>query len=133
MDSIAVINVALLLGSLVVVVGIASSLIASRFGAPLLLVFLVIGMLAGKNGPGGLVFNDYETTYFVGSLALAIILFDGGLRSNLSTFRGIIVPAALLATVGVIITAALTGVFAMWLLALSAARRLADWSHGRID
>lgn len=56
-------------------------------------------MLAGEDGPGGLAFNDYETTYFVGSLALAIILFDGGLRSNLSTFRGIIFPAALLATV----------------------------------
>ncbi len=116
MDSITVVNVALLLGALLIVVGIASSLIASRFGAPLLLVFLVIGMLLGEDGPGGIAFNDYQVTYFVGSLALAIILFDGGLRSNLSSFRGVIVPAGLLATAGVVVTAALTGAVASYLL-----------------
>jgi hypothetical protein len=118
MESIEIINIGLLLGSALVVLGIGSSLIASRFGAPLLLVFLVIGMLAGEDGPGGLAFNDYRLTYFVGSLALAVILFDGGLRSNLAFFKGIIVPAGLLSTVGVTITAGLTGLFAVWLLNL---------------
>lgn len=116
MASITVVNVALLLGALLIVVGIASSLIASRFGAPLLLVFLVIGMLVGEDGPGGLAFNDYQVTYFVGALALAIILFDGGLRSNIASFRGVLLPAGLLATVGVVVTAALTGSVASWLL-----------------
>jgi potassium/hydrogen antiporter len=116
LDSITVVNVGLMVGALLVVVGIASSLVASRFGAPLLLVFLVIGMLLGKDGPGGLAFGDYQVTYFVGSLALAIILFDGGLRSSLSTLRGVIAPAGLLATLGVLITAALTGVVASYLL-----------------
>ena len=60
--------------------GILSSLLALRFGAPLLLVFLVIGMLAGDSGPGRLQFDDVRTTYLVGSVALALILFDGGLR-----------------------------------------------------
>ena len=118
MDSIGIVNLALMFGALVVVVGIGSSLIASRFGAPLLLVFLLIGMLAGEDGPGGLAFDDYETTYFVGSLALAIILFDGGLRTNIATLRRVIVPAGVLATVGVVITAALTGLFATVLLGL---------------
>ena len=101
-----------------VLAGIGSSLIARRFGAPLLLVFLVIGMLAGVDGPGGIRFDDYELTYRLGSLALAVILFDGGLRTRRETFRGVLAPTLLLATLGVVITAALTGVAAHWLLEL---------------
>lgn len=101
-----------------VLAGIGSSLIARRFGAPLLLVFLVLGMLAGVDGPGGIRFDDYTTTYRIGSFALAIILFDGGLRTRRESFRGVLAPTVLLATVGVVITAALTGVAAHWLLDL---------------
>jgi potassium/hydrogen antiporter len=101
-----------------VLVGIGSSLVARRFGAPLLLVFLVIGMLAGVDGPGGIRFDDYELTYRLGSLALAVILFDGGLRTRRETFRGVLAPTILLATLGVGITAALTGVAGHWLLDL---------------
>lgn len=103
-----------------VLAGIGSSLIARRFGAPLLLVFLVLGMLAGVDGPGGVRFDDYEATYRIGSFALAIILFDGGLRTRREAFRGVFAPTLLLATVGVVITAALTGVAAHWLLGLGA-------------
>jgi cell volume regulation protein A len=99
-----------------ILLGIFSSLIAKRFGAPLVLVFLVLGMLLGEDGLGGLVFSDYYLTYVVGSLALAIILFDGGLRTKLSAFRGIIAPALLLATFGVIVTAVLTGLIAVLVL-----------------
>jgi len=101
-----------------VLVGIGSSLIARRFGAPLLLVFLVVGMLAGIDGPGGIRFDDYELTYRLGSLALAVILFDGGLRTRRETFRGVVAPTMLLATLGVVVTAALTGVAAHALLDL---------------
>jgi len=101
-----------------VLAGIGSSLVARRFGAPLLLVFLVLGMLAGVDGPGGIRFDDYELTYRLGSLALAVILFDGGLRTRRETFRGVLAPTLLLATLGVVITAALTGVAAHWLLEL---------------
>jgi cell volume regulation protein A len=118
MDSITLVNVALLLSALLVIVGIASSLVAARFGAPLLLVFLLIGMLAGEDGPGGLRFDDYQATYFIGSLALAVILFDGGLRTRFSSFRGALAPAVVLATIGVLITAALTGAVAAYLLDL---------------
>ncbi|MGE0210589.1 MAG: potassium/proton antiporter [Parvibaculaceae bacterium] len=116
MGSIATINILLLSGSLLVLIGICSSLVANRFGTPLLLVFLGIGMLVGEDGPIGLPFNDYELTYFIGSLALAIILFDGGLRTKMSAFRSVLTPSVVLATVGVIITAALTGAAAFHLL-----------------
>jgi cell volume regulation protein A len=101
-----------------VLVGIGSSLVARRFGAPLLLVFLVLGMLAGVDGPGGIRFDDYELTYRLGSLALAVILFDGGLRTRKETFRGVLAPTLLLATLGVVITATLTGAAAHWVLGL---------------
>jgi cell volume regulation protein A len=104
--------------------GIGSSLIARRFGAPLLLVFLALGMLAGVDGPGGIRFDDYTTTYQIGSLALAIILFDGGLRTRRESFRGVLAPTLLLATVGVVITAALTGLAARWLFDLGAVEGL---------
>ena len=114
----------LLGGALLVLAGIASSLIARRFGAPLLLVFLVLGMLIGEDGPGGIAFHNYGLTYLVGSLALAVILFDGGLRTQASNFRGVLGPASVLATLGVVLTAALTGAAAWWLLDLAPAQAL---------
>src|SRR5262245_47353504 len=117
------VNVAILFGSMLVLAGILSSLIAQRFGAPLLLVFLLVGMLAGEAGPGGVHFNDVRFTYMVGSMALALILFDGGLRTRLVTFRSVLGPAGLLSTVGVLVSAALTAPFAVLMLGL-------NWTEG---
>lgn len=117
-------NLVLLAGALLVLTGIASSLLARRFGAPLLLVFLVLGMLLGIDGPGGIRFFDYHATYLVGSLALAIILFDGGLRTRVAETRSALTPAMLLATLGVLITAGLTGVAAMALFDFGATQGL---------
>ncbi|MGN6519695.1 MAG: potassium/proton antiporter [Dokdonella sp.] len=111
-------------GAALVLVGIGSSLIARRFGAPLLLVFLVVGMLAGVDGPGGIHFDDVGTTYRIGSLALAVILFDGGLRTRRESFRGVSAPTLLLATVGVVVTAALTSLAARALLGLGPVQAL---------
>lgn len=119
MESISFANSLLMLSALLVLVGIASSLVATRFGAPLLLVFLIVGMVAGEDGPGGIHFSNYSFAYTLGSLALSIILFDGGLRTRLSAFRGVTVPSILLATVGVVITCGLTGAFAWVVLDLS--------------
>src|SRR3978361_822694 len=102
------VSIAILLGSLLVLAGILSSLIALRFGAPLLLVFLLVGMLAGEGGPGGVKFDDVRTAYTVGSIALALILFDGGLRTRFATFKSVLAPSMILATVGVLITTLLT-------------------------
>ncbi len=95
------VSIGILLGALLVLAGILSSLVAMRFGAPLLFVFLLVGMLAGEAGPGGITFDDVRTTYMVGSIALALILFDGGLRTRFATFRSVLGPAVALATVGV--------------------------------
>ncbi|GLI21811.1 K+/H+ antiporter [Xanthobacter flavus] len=95
-----------------------SSLLAARFGAPILLVFLVVGVAAGEGGPGGIHFDDYWATYMVGSAALAVILFDGGLRMRVASMRGAILPAVGLSTVGVAFTAALVALVAAPLLGL---------------
>src|SRR5262252_7154986 len=112
-------SIGILLGALLVLAGIMSSLVAMRFGAPLLLVFLIVGMLAGEAGPGGVKFDDVRTTYVVGSIALALILFDGGLRTRFATFRSVLAPAVTLATAGVLLTAALTAPVAKYLLGMS--------------
>ncbi len=118
MDVLHLIDIKLLFGALLVLAGIASSLLARRFGAPLLLVFLVLGLLLGVEGPGGIQYDDAQFTYLAGSLALALILFEGGLQTRASHVRGIVLPSLLLATVGVVITALLTGVAAYFLLDL---------------
>src|SRR5882757_4960420 len=107
MASIDSVSITILFGAILVLAGIMSSLVALRFGAPLLLVFLLVGMLAGEAG-FGIKFDDVHSTYAVGSVALALILFDGGLRTRLSTFRSVIAPSLVLATIGVLLTAALT-------------------------
>jgi cell volume regulation protein A len=92
--------------------------VSARLGAPLLLVFLVLGMLAGEDGPGGIQFDDVHMAQLAGSIALAIIIFDGGLRTRREVFRVALWPAVSLATVGVVVTAVIVAVFATWLLDL---------------
>ena len=104
--------------AVLVLAGIGSSLLARRFGAPLLLVFLVLGLLLGVDGPGGIRYDDAGFTYQIGALALCLILFDGGLQTRASQVRGAIRPALVLATIGVLVTASLTAVAAHALLEL---------------
>lgn len=111
-------NQLILISAALVLLSIFVGLVSSRVGAPLLLVFLVLGMLAGEDGPGGVEFDNFQAAYILGSIALAIILFDGGLRTQRASFRLAQWPSLVLATVGVLITAGLTGAFAMWALGL---------------
>lgn len=113
------INQIILIGALLIALSILAGMFSSRIGAPLLLVFLGLGMLAGEDGPGGIEFNDFSLTFLVGSVALAIILFDGGLRTPRSVFRIAMWPALSLATVGVIVTAVIAGAAAVVALGLS--------------
>ncbi len=111
-------NLAILVGALILLISIIASDISSRLGAPLLFVFLLLGMLAGEEGPGGIRFDDVERAYMIGTLALAVIIFDGGMRTRRETFRVALWPAVSLATLGVVITAVLVGMFAAWILKL---------------
>ena len=105
----------LLVGTILVLAAAFSSLIAFRFGAPLLLVFLSIGLLAGEDGLG-IVFDNFALSYMLGSLALAIILFDSGFGTSFHSFRIAAAPALTLASVGVLVTASIFAVAAMFLL-----------------
>lgn len=116
MDSL---NHLILFAAALLLISILASVPSRRVGAPLLLVFLVLGMLAGEDGPLGIQFDDYGTAYLVGSVALAVILFDGGLGTRVATFRVALWPALSLATVGVVITAVVTGAVASLVFDLS--------------
>jgi potassium/hydrogen antiporter len=112
-------NAVILAGALLLVLSIVASDFSARFGAPLLLVFILLGMLAGEDGPGGIRYDDFETAYVIGTMALAVIIFDGGMRTRREVFRVALWPSVSLATAGVVVTAAITGAFAAWILKLS--------------
>jgi potassium/hydrogen antiporter len=108
----------LLIGALLLVLSILASKASDRTGMPLLLGFLLLGMLAGDDGPGGIAFDDFGVSAFVGNLALAVIVLDGGLRTRSETFHIGRLPALSMATLGIVVTAAIAGAAATWLLDL---------------
>ena len=108
----------ILLAAVLILLGILSSKLSARLGLPVLVMFLVIGMLAGEGGIGGVAFDSPDAAYALGSLALALILFDGGLQTPKDSIQLVWKPASLLATVGVLATAAVTGAVAAWVLNL---------------
>ncbi len=109
----------ILITGILLLLGIASSKFSARVGVPVLVLFLGVGMLAGSEGIGGIEFEDYALANTIGTIALCVILFDGGLRTPFHTIRSAWKPASVLATLGVLITALLTGLAASWILNLS--------------
>jgi cell volume regulation protein A len=101
----------LLLASVLVFFAILITKVGARFGAPSLLLFLLLGMVAGADGIG-LEFNDYEVAESIGHFAMTIILFTGGLETSLRDTKPVMRQGILLSTLGVLLTAILTGAFA---------------------
>ena len=111
-------NTLILVCGFLLVVSILAGIISNRLGAPILLVFLVVGMLAGTDGVLGLSFDSPNIAFFIGSIALVIILFDGGMRTNPERFRVALWPAISLATIGVALTCTLVATTAVYLFDL---------------
>ena len=116
-------NIVYLVGAVLIFASIMASTLSARLGVPLLLLFLVVGMLAGEEGILGIEFSQYAIANFVGQAALACILLDGGLRTSVKSFRVGLKPAITLATWGVLATVMILGVFVTWLLDV-------DWRFG---
>jgi cell volume regulation protein A len=113
------VNQFIFIGALLIVLSVLAGMVSSRLGAPLLLIFLLLGMLAGEDGILGIRFSDYRSTFAVGSIALAIILFEGGLRTPKDVVRLVFWPAASLATVGVLLSALVIAAVAHLVMGLS--------------
>lgn len=108
----------ILLTGVLLVLGIASNKFSARLGVPVLFVFIMVGMLAGSEGIGGIEFENYALANGIGTIALCMILFDGGLRTPYRSVRAAWKPALSLATFGVLITAAITGLATAWIFDL---------------
>lgn len=115
MDSV---NALLLVGAVLLLFAVASSKFSARLGLPVLVIFIGLGMAAGSEGVGGIEFENYALANGIGTAALVLILFDGGLRTSTAALAAAWKPALGLATVGVVVTAVVTGLAASWILGL---------------
>ena len=118
------VNFPLFAAAALVFISVLAGLFSARMGFSFLLVFLLGGIVAGEDGVGGYRFDNFKLVFWVGNVALAVILLDGGLRTSFATFRTGLRPAALLATAGVLISAAVVAGAAMLLLDLDPATAL---------
>jgi len=114
----------LLLGSVLLFISIIASKTSFKLGVPTLILFLVVGMLAGSDGPGGIYFNDPRLAQFLGVVALTFILFSGGLDTKWESVKPVFWQGLSLSTLGVLVTAALVGVFTSYLLGITLAEGL---------
>ncbi len=110
-------EILLLTGSVLFFISMLVGKAGHRFGVPVLLLFLLVGMIFGTDG-FGLMFENVQTAHTIGTLCLCIILFSGGLDTRFSDIRPVIVPGVVLATMGVFLTAIITGLFTWWLSGL---------------
>jgi cell volume regulation protein A len=106
----------LLFGSILLFISIVASKTSFKFGIPTLILFLIVGMLAGSEGPGGIYFDDPKSTQFLGVIALTFILFSGGLETKLESIRPVLKNGLALSTFGVLITAIAVGAFTSYVL-----------------
>lgn len=113
-------EISLLVFSILFFVSILAGKASSRFGVPALLLFLGVGMLFGSDG-FGIQFENIKIAQTIGTIALCIILFSGGMDTQLSEIRPVAAQGVILATVGVFLTAIITGLFIWWFLGKTSA------------
>jgi len=114
-----VVDQLIMLAAILILLGILSSKLSARLGLPMLVLFLLVGMLAGEDGIGRIAFDNPQAAHALGTLALALILFDGGLQTPVQSIKQVWKPASILATLGVLITAVVTGIAASYILQIS--------------
>ncbi len=112
-------EVVLIVAAILLLAGVLASRVSDRFGVPALLLFLLLGMLAGSDGPGGIYFDDPAIAQYIGVIALILILFSGGLDTQWSQVRPVLKEGLLLSTFGVLITAVVVGLITVYLLGFS--------------
>src|SRR5690554_3721552 len=108
----------LIVGAALFFVSILAGKASSRFGVPALLLFLAVGMLFGSDGLG-IQFENIEAAQSIASIALCIILFSGGMDTKIDEIRPIVARGVILATLGVFLTAIITGVLIWWILGMT--------------
>lgn len=109
----------ILLAALLLIIGVLTTKFSSRLGVPALILFILVGLIAGSDGLGFIPFDNAKMAQLIGILALIIILFEGGLSTKLATVKSVAVPSLSLATLGVIITTAVVAVAAKLILNVS--------------
>ena len=114
----------ILVAGVLCLLAIFAGIVSARLGTPLLLAFIAVGMLAGEDGPGGIRFSDFGAAYLVGSLALVVILFSGGLDTERTMLQQALWPALALATAGVAISSGLVGAVGIWIFGVPWAQAL---------
>ena len=100
----------LFIGSIIFFVAIVAGKVSNRFGTPMLLLFLLVGMLFGTDGLG-IEFDNFASAQFIGMIALSVILFSGGMDTDFKEIKPVMKEGLVLSTVGVLLTAAFTGLF----------------------
>lgn len=108
----------ILIGGVLLAAGVGGALVADRVRVPGLILFLGLGMLVGSDGPGGVQFDDVELTRTLGTIGLALILFEGGLTAGWREIKPVLGTAVSLAVLGTLLTALITGAVAIWVLDL---------------
>ncbi|MDO4435978.1 MAG: potassium/proton antiporter [Cardiobacteriaceae bacterium] len=124
------IQILYLVCSVLVFLSVLGSMLSARFGLPLLVIFLGVGMLAGEEGMLKIPFSNFFLANLLGQASLAVILLDGGLRTSIQSFRLVFKPAAVLATWGVLATVVILGTFVTWILHFIPALSHIDWRFG---
>lgn len=110
------INLPILIFGILLSFSILTSLVSFRMGVPIIFMFLCVGLLGGDGGLNLNLMSNAEDAFFIGSVALALILFDSGFHTPVQNYKNVLVPSAWLATVGVILTAVILAPFAKWIL-----------------